>query len=51
MTTEEAIKEMKERGFGYHTVWFNLPTWLDSLDLASIRSEAGILLGPPLPTP
>lgn len=39
---EEAIREMKEGGYGYHTIWVNLPTWLDELDIESIKKEVGI---------
>ena len=39
---EEAIREMKEGGYGFHTVWVNLPTWLDELDIESIKKEVRI---------
>lgn len=39
---EDAIQEMKEGGYGYHTIWVNLPTWLDELDIESIKKELGI---------
>jgi protein tyrosine phosphatase (PTP) superfamily phosphohydrolase (DUF442 family) len=39
---EEAIQEMKEGGYGFHTIWVNLPTWLDELDIESIKKEVGI---------
>lgn len=41
-TKEEAIKEMAEGGFGYHSVWRNLPEYLDELDVADIRKRAGL---------
>ena len=40
---EEAIREMTEGGFGYHTLWDNLPATLRKLDVAAIKSK----LGPP----
>ncbi len=40
---EEAIKEMKEGNFGYHSVWKNLISYLRELDLKKIKNEAGIM--------
>ena len=39
---EDAIEEMKEGGYNFHTIWVNLPTWLDELDIESIKKEVGI---------
>lgn len=39
---EDAIREMKDGGYGYHTIWVNLPTWLDELDIESVKKEIGI---------
>jgi protein tyrosine phosphatase (PTP) superfamily phosphohydrolase (DUF442 family) len=39
---EDAIQEMKEGGYGFHTIWVNLPTWLDELDIESIKKEVGL---------
>ncbi|MEI7946183.1 MAG: dual specificity protein phosphatase family protein [bacterium] len=41
-TKEEAIREMAEGGFGFHTIWVNLPMWLDELNIESIKKEVGI---------
>jgi hypothetical protein len=41
-TKEEAIQEMKEGGFGFHGVWINLSNWINELDMASIKEDAGI---------
>jgi protein tyrosine/serine phosphatase len=38
----EAIKEMTDGGFGYHTVWTNLIRYLNELDIDALRKEAGI---------
>jgi protein tyrosine phosphatase (PTP) superfamily phosphohydrolase (DUF442 family) len=38
-TKEEAIKEMKEGGFGFHALWFNLPWWIWNLDIEKIKNE------------
>ena len=32
-TKEEAIREMREGGFGFHEVWKNLPRWIEGLDV------------------
>jgi hypothetical protein len=39
---EEAIREMTEGGFGFHRVWFNLPGWIESIDMESLKEDAGI---------
>jgi protein tyrosine/serine phosphatase len=39
---EDAIKEMTEGGFGYHTVWKNLIRYLDKLDVDALREKAGL---------
>lgn len=39
---EEAIKEMTQGGFGFHTIWGNLPNWILNLDIGLIREKAGI---------
>lgn len=41
-TKAEAIREMTEGGFNYHTVFGNLPEWIQELDVESIKKEAGI---------
>ena len=39
---EDAIKEMTQGGFGYHTVWKNLIRYLDKLDVDALRKKAGV---------
>jgi protein tyrosine phosphatase (PTP) superfamily phosphohydrolase (DUF442 family) len=39
---EEAIKEMTEGGYGFHETWQNLLAFVNHLDVARIRREAGI---------
>lgn len=46
---EAAIEEMREGGYGFNEIWINLPWWLDSLDISTLRAQSGILLGPPRP--
>lgn len=53
-TRQEALREMTEGGFGYHAVWVNLPRYLESLDSASLRRQAGLpprlpAVSPPTP--
>ncbi|MBW2637530.1 MAG: dual specificity protein phosphatase family protein [Deltaproteobacteria bacterium] len=38
-TREEAIEEMKEGGFGFHAIWFNLPWWIWNLDIEKINKQ------------
>ncbi|MBU0484028.1 MAG: dual specificity protein phosphatase family protein [Proteobacteria bacterium] len=40
---EEAIKEMTQGDFGFHTIWVNLPDWIRDLDIESIKKKAGII--------
>lgn len=39
---EEAIREMVDGGFGFHGIWQNLISWIDSLDFATIKKESGL---------
>lgn len=39
---EDALREMTEGGFGFHSVWKNLPAWINKLDVDAIRREAGL---------
>jgi len=41
-TKQAAITEMKDGGFGFHSIWRNLPVWLEKLDVESVKLEAGI---------
>ncbi|HMR04712.1 MAG TPA: dual specificity protein phosphatase family protein [Polyangiaceae bacterium] len=43
---DEAIAEMTQGGFGFHTIWANLVRYVRQLDVERIRREAGI----PAPT-
>jgi protein tyrosine phosphatase (PTP) superfamily phosphohydrolase (DUF442 family) len=36
---EEAIREMTQGGFGYHTLWDNLPTTLRKLDVPALKAK------------
>ena len=41
-TKEEAMKEMRHGGFGFHSVWENLPTYIEGLDIEKIKRQAGL---------
>ena len=38
----EAIREMREGGFGYHELWRNIPTYLRCVDVEQIRHRLAI---------
>lgn len=42
-TKEEALREMREGGFGFHEVWANLPKWFKKLDIEEIKKQAGLM--------
>lgn len=46
-TKEEAVREMTEGGFGFHSVWQNLLQYLDKLDVEALRRK--LKLPPPNP--
>lgn len=41
-TKEEAIREMTEGNFNFHSVFDNLPEWIEKMDIDSLKKEAGI---------
>jgi protein tyrosine phosphatase (PTP) superfamily phosphohydrolase (DUF442 family) len=43
-TKEEALKEMQEGGYGFHSLWKNLVPWVKQLDIEQLKRKAG--LGP-----
>ncbi len=38
----KAIDEMRCGGFGFHKIWDDLATWINSLNLEEIRAKAGV---------
>ena len=38
---KDAIREMKEGGFGFHEIWSNLPVWIEEFDVESLKKELG----------
>ncbi len=36
---EDAIREMTEGGFGFHLFWRNLPKWINTLDVDSLKRD------------
>lgn len=39
---DRALREMTEGGYGYHTIWVNLPEWMEELDVEQVRKDAGL---------
>lgn len=39
---EEALREMTEGGYGFHSVWTNLVRYVEGLDVEKMRRELGI---------
>ena len=39
---QDAIEEMTKGNFGFHGVWENLITWINGLDIESIKKKANI---------
>ena len=39
---QQAIDEMTKGGFGFHSLWSNLPKFVKSLDMEGIRTKAGL---------
>jgi protein tyrosine/serine phosphatase len=42
-TKDDAIKEMTEGGYGFHSVWTNLITLIRNLDVDAIKKKAGMM--------
>ena len=38
-TREEALDELQNGGYGFHSMWRNIPRYLQKVDLASIRAQ------------
>lgn len=38
-SAQDAIREMKEGGFGFHAIWQNIPRYLQQADAAYLRRE------------
>jgi len=39
---EQALKEMMQGGFGFHSIWDNLIEWINALDIERIKKRTGI---------
>ena len=39
---DEAVEEMTKGGFGYHSIWQNLPDYIRKLDIEEIKINAGL---------
>ena len=38
----EALEEMTQGGFNFHSIFDNLPEWVEQLDIESVKKDAGI---------
>ncbi len=36
-TKKEAVREMREGGYGFHEMWMNLPAWIDRLKVEDLQ--------------
>ena len=45
-TKEDAIREMTEGGYGFHTVWDNLIEYIGELDVEGFRKDANLPVTP-----
>ena len=41
-TKQQAIDEMTKGGFGFHSVWTNLPKFIEKLDVKKVKAKAGV---------
>ena len=41
-TKEEAIEELTEGGYGFHSVWKNIVPYVRDLDVERLREKAGL---------
>ena len=46
-TKAEALREMREGGYGFHEFWQNLPVWIDDLNVADLRKPEAAGTGTP----
>lgn len=45
-TREAALDEMLNGGFGYHSIWKNIPSYLETVDVDSIRAKLDAVTAP-----
>jgi protein tyrosine/serine phosphatase len=41
-TKRQALDEMTTGGFGYHSIWTNLPKFVEKLDVEKVKDKAGL---------
>ncbi len=41
-TKQQAVDEMTQGGFDYHSIWTNLVTFVNGLDVEKIKNKAGL---------
>jgi protein tyrosine phosphatase (PTP) superfamily phosphohydrolase (DUF442 family) len=45
-TREEALQEMREGGYNFHSIWSNIVRYINKVDIEKIRRRAGIPIPP-----
>ncbi len=40
---EDAIRELEDGGYGFHTTWVNIPRYLEKVDIEKVRHEVDAL--------
>jgi protein tyrosine/serine phosphatase len=38
-TKEAAVQELTKGDFGFHTIWFNIPNWVENLNIDAMKKE------------
>ena len=41
-STDPAVKEMIDGGYGFHGIWRNLIAWINALDVNRMKRRAGL---------
>jgi protein tyrosine/serine phosphatase len=39
---EDALREMREGGYGFHTIWQNLVDYFNAMDVGKLKKETGL---------
>lgn len=41
-TKQQAVDEMTQGGFGFHSIWTNLITFINGLEVEKVKAKAGL---------
>ena len=50
-TKEQALRELQDGGYGFHTIWFNITRYIEHVDVARIRAAVDAPETPARPAP